>query len=228
MSFDYQLVKTQRRSISIRVKNEGVVVGAPIGVSNREIKQWLETKAVWVHSQLEKWQAHHQEIPVRYYQSGEVWSYLGEGLQLVIQVGQRKSCQRVGDKLVVNYRESSRTDRQEQTKTAIESWYKDQARLVIPPKVIQYCAQLGVSYSAINYRKTRSKWGHCTRSGNLQFNWLIMQAPESVIDYLVAHECCHLVHLNHSRAFWTLVEKVYPNYVTAKQWLKDNGHKLVV
>ena len=77
-------------------------------------------------------------------------------------------------------------------------------------------------------RFTRSKWGHCTSEGVLQYNWHIVLAPEPVVDYLVAHEVCHLRHLNHSAHFWALVASVCPDYQAQRDWLKANGRCLTL
>ena len=99
---------------------------------------------------------------------------------------------------------------------------------MLADKTRNRAAELGVTVGDIRLRLTRSKWGHCTRSGIIQYNWLIALAPESVVDYLVIHEVCHRRHLNHSRAYWQLVESLCPDYLRRRQWLKDWGHTLVL
>ena len=79
----------------------------------------------------------------------------------------------------------------------------------------------------LSIRHQKTLWGSCTREGNLNFNCLLMLAPEDVRDYIVVHELCHLKHMNHSRAFWNLVERAMPNYREQKKWLKENGHLLL-
>ena len=86
---------------------------------------------------------------------------------------------------------------------------------------------LGVTYSRITMRNQRSRWGSCSSSGALSFNWRLVLAPHDVLDYVVVHEVCHLVELNHGPAFWRLVEKRRPGYVESKQWLDDHGWEIL-
>jgi predicted metal-dependent hydrolase len=78
----------------------------------------------------------------------------------------------------------------------------------------------------IRFRKTKTKWGHCTSKGVLQYNWLIMLAPNSVIDYMISHEVCHLKHMDHSKRFWSLVDSVCPNSDRFIDWLREHEHRL--
>ena len=84
---------------------------------------------------------------------------------------------------------------------------------------------VGLLISLVSFRKTKTKWGHCSTRGIIQFNWLIMMAPNEVIDYLVAHEVSHLVHMNHSTDYWRVVSSLCPNYKIHRDWLRENEHR---
>jgi hypothetical protein len=88
-------------------------------------------------------------------------------------------------------------------------------------------AALGVAYSRLTMRDQRSRWGSCSSSGALSFNWRLVLAPHDVLDYVVVHEVCHLVELHHGPAFWRLVEKRRPGYAESKQWLDDHGWEIL-
>ena len=88
-------------------------------------------------------------------------------------------------------------------------------------------AALGVSYSRITLRNQRSRWGSCSSSGALSFNWRLVLAPHDVLDYVVVHEICHLVELNHGPRFWRLVEKRRPSYRDSKRWLDEHGWEIL-
>lgn len=102
------------------------------------------------------------------------------------------------------------------------------AKKDFPPRVTHYADMIGVPYGRITIRNQKTKWGSCSSKGNLNFNCLLMLAPESVRDYVVVHELCHIKQMNHSYDFWNLVEKAMPNYKDAKSWLKDNGAALML
>ncbi len=97
----------------------------------------------------------------------------------------------------------------------------------IPQKVEQYARQIGVTYGRITIRNQKTRWGSCSVEGNLNFNCLLMQVPEQVMDYVIVHELCHRKEMNHSKRFWQLVEQVMPDYTEHKKWLKEHGQALI-
>ena len=93
----------------------------------------------------------------------------------------------------------------------------------IPEKVRYYADILGVTYGQITVRNQKSLWASCTSKGNLSFNCLLMKTPEHIRDYVIVHELCHRMEMNHSRAFWEHVGSVIPDYKKCRQWLKEEG-----
>ena len=102
------------------------------------------------------------------------------------------------------------------------------AKQVIPDKVAYYARLMGVSYGRISIRRQKSRWGSCSREGNLNFNCLLMMAPAEVLDYVVVHELSHRLEMNHSTRFWAHVGDVLPDYRNAKKWLKEQGGALML
>lgn len=90
-----------------------------------------------------------------------------------------------------------------------------------------YSKLIGVSYNRITIRKQKTRWGSCSAKGNLNFNCLLLLAPEEVLDYVVVHELCHRREMNHSARFWALVEGAMPEYKTHRKWLKEHGSELM-
>jgi predicted metal-dependent hydrolase len=88
-------------------------------------------------------------------------------------------------------------------------------------------AALGVSYARISLRDQRSRWGSCSTTGTLSFNWRLVLAPHDVLDYVVVHEICHLLEMNHGPGFWALVAKRRPAYLEAKAWLDEHGWEML-
>jgi predicted metal-dependent hydrolase len=86
---------------------------------------------------------------------------------------------------------------------------------------------LGVSYARISLRDQRSRWGSCSTTGTLSFNWRLVLAPHDVLDYVVVHEICHLIEMNHGPAFWALVSRRRPGYLEAKEWLDEHGWEIL-
>ena len=103
----------------------------------------------------------------------------------------------------------------------------DEALQWFPPRVRQRAEHMGVRVRRITIRNQRTRWGSCTSEGNLNFNCLLMLCPESVREYVIVHELCHRLEMNHSPRFWAEVEKQLPDYRQQRKWLKDNGAALL-
>ncbi len=101
------------------------------------------------------------------------------------------------------------------------------ARDVFDMKVRHFANIIGVDYGKITIRKQKTRWGSCTSNGNLNFNLLLMLAPDEVVDYVVIHELCHRLEMNHSKAFWNNVSHVMPDYKNHIKWLKIHGNELM-
>ena len=104
---------------------------------------------------------------------------------------------------------------------------KKRARRVFLARTAYFAPLVGVKAGRISIRSQRTKWGSCSARGNLNFNCLLVLAPAEVLDYVVVHELCHLLEMNHSRRFWAEVARVLPDYAASRKWLKQNGNALM-
>jgi predicted metal-dependent hydrolase len=101
-----------------------------------------------------------------------------------------------------------------------------EARRDLEAAVTRHAAAVGRKVQGLALRDTRSRWGSCSGRGTLSFSWRLIMAPSHVLDYLAAHECAHLVHMDHSAAFWSVVERLMPDMARAEAWLKAHGPSL--
>ncbi len=108
-----------------------------------------------------------------------------------------------------------------------EREFRRLAKEKIPKRVALFAEQVGVDYGKITIKDTKSRWGSCSYQGNLNFCWRLILAPEEVLDYIVVHELCHRLEMNHSARFWAEVKRVLPEYEKSKEWLKENGLALL-
>jgi hypothetical protein len=144
--------------------------------------------------------------------------YLGGYLRLVPQPGRTRAHRR-GERLFVPAADA---------RPAIERFYRRAARTEIASRLDHATALAGVGYRDLSIRAQRTRWASCSSSGHMSFNWRLLLAPESVLDYVVWHEVCHLEILDHSRRFWALVERRWPRYREDRDWLRCHGATLVL
>lgn len=108
----------------------------------------------------------------------------------------------------------------------VRDWTRRAAKAEISRRAEIHAARIGKTYKGIALRDPVSRWGSCSSTGQLNFSWRLLLMPERVMDYVVAHEVAHLRHMNHSPAFWKLVEDLHPGVAEARAWLKRNGADL--
>ena len=217
-----RLVRSRRKTLAIHVFHEHIEIRAPLFVGQREIVRFVEKNRTWiVRRHQEKVQRQQERLVL---QDGAVIFYKGRPLRLALADGRRAEVTVTGDALHI-CGPGATTGR---AGSILQQWLMSQARAWLPARTQALAAYLGVAdrLHDVVLRKTRSKWGHCTAQGRIQYNWLIMLAPDGVIDYMISHEVCHLLHMNHSPAFWEAVASVCPNYPDYEGWLKRNEHRL--
>lgn len=111
---------------------------------------------------------------------------------------------------------------------ALVAWYKEHAEKRLKQKVGRYSKIIGVEPVSVGIKSFKSRWGSCSVKGEICFNWRIIIAPNRIVDYVVAHELCHMKRHDHSPVFWKCVERVIPDYLECKKFLKVNGRGLEV
>jgi predicted metal-dependent hydrolase len=109
----------------------------------------------------------------------------------------------------------------------LTDWLKDEAQADLVTRTAIHAARLGVNVKSVKMRSQASRWGSCSSSGNINYNWRLVLAPPFVLDYVAAHEVAHLVEMNHSAAFWATVKRTLPDMERGRSWLKAHGRQLM-
>lgn len=99
---------------------------------------------------------------------------------------------------------------------------REKAGRVLAEKTAYYAERMGVTYGRISIRGQKTRWGSCSSKGNLNYNWKLMLCPERVQDYVVVHELAHRKEMNHSKAFYRIVEEIIPDYRECVRWLREH------
>lgn len=110
---------------------------------------------------------------------------------------------------------------------ALETWYRERALERLRDKARRYARVIGVAPRGISIRAFKARWGSCHHDDQLVFNWPINKAPHSIVDDVVIHELCHLVHANHSKEFWQLVRRHDAAFAAHREWLKEKARELL-
>ncbi|OHC74966.1 MAG: hypothetical protein A3G18_01430 [Rhodospirillales bacterium RIFCSPLOWO2_12_FULL_58_28] len=205
--------RARRLILRIDADSGGVVVTLPKRASAEEGMALVRRKAAWIADRLDV-------LPKRVpFADGAVVPLLGDERLIIHRPDGRFS---VGDGdggIVVG-------GRPEHLARRLTDWLKKEARRHIEPRVEAKAARLGRKAGRITIRDTRSRWGSCSSSGALSFCWRLVMAPESVLDYVVAHEVAHLAHLNHGPEFRRVVGELTDDAISARAWLRRNGEDL--
>lgn len=219
--FEYEVIRSQRKTLSIEVHHQTVRVRAPKLAPKGWIDSFVQQKAPWIRRKLAE-QAEKHANTLRL-ETGAVISFMGEQKTLVIKQGANR-IHVTGEQLVI----SNANITAERIKAQFDRWLLNQAKHILPQRVEALAATIGFEkkLTGVRFRKTKTQWGHCTAKGVIQLNQSILLTPLEVIDYLIIHELSHLKYMNHSKRFWSLVEKNCPNYQAAEVWLKQHGHSV--
>jgi predicted metal-dependent hydrolase len=110
---------------------------------------------------------------------------------------------------------------------ALDAWYRDQARVEVTRAAQREAPRLGVTFTRIAIRDQLTRWGSCSKTGALSFNWRLILAPPAVLTYVVVHELCHRIHHDHSAAFWAAVAAARPTWAEERAWLVEHGPELL-
>ena len=203
---------SKRRSIGLRIDDRGLTVSMPLKASERWLHEVLQDRANWVIDKLEEWQSQAPEKPS--WTDGDIIPYLGEILTL--RVGSfPKTLQHVGEELRV--KDEGNTARIEKR---VSAWYRQQALPLFVARAEHYAQKLEVKPKSIRLTTARTRWGSCTTQGEVRLNVQLIRLPHYLIDYVIVHELAHLREMNHSAAFWRVVEIACPDYARLRSELK--------
>lgn len=215
------------KNLRIMVTDRGVDVVIPVGIAVSEAKRFVESKKGWILKKAREVGLFERDTACeKEFSGGEEFLFLGRKLSLLVLRSERKKIRVFieSDHIIVSVSNSLEANNLKPViKNAMEDWYREQAREVFTERLKFFQKMLGVEYNSINIRDQKTRWGSCSGRKNLSFSWRLIMSPQEVLDYVVVHELCHLIHMNHSKKFWETVESIIPQYKIRKKWLKENS-----
>ena len=215
---DY-IERSNRRTLSLSVLKDGnVVVKAPINMRDETINRFVEEKQDWIRSKLfmiNKTISKFDDV-VHYKQ------FLLYGNRYTLLLDNVKKIETNDNFQIVI---PNKTEPDKILKT-MKSWYKKVAKQVLAERLAFIESRIKLKSNAFRIGDSKGRWGSCNSRGVICLNFRVIMLPPAIIDYVIVHELCHLVEMNHSKNFWNLVSRFLPNVQQLKKSIKEYGFLL--
>lgn len=215
----------RRRNVTFSLRHTGVTVRIPHGLSDGEWAHHTERLRLWVQQVFSKKPALRESFAERSYQSGDILRVGSREYKLEVQTEARttSTARLIGD--TIHLRLSLHAERR-----SIQTLLSRIVAADFLPDITRRIHALNQRtvnrpLHNISLKYSHSRWGSCSRTGNINLSTRLLFAPDAVIDYVIVHELAHLVEANHSDRFWSVVEHYLPQYAACEKWLKTHGAK---
>lgn len=227
-TIQFEIKYKNRTSIGITIGSYGEIeVQAPKKTPDERVFQVLEDNWDLIQQKLKEIKNRINGPQNKLYKNGERFLYLGKTYPIKIIQDINIEQDRVmfeGEKLYVYVKQLN----EEKYKQALKRFYYQQCKVLVEKSISSYQSHFKTKPRSIRISDSKKTWGTCDSKLQLTFNWRLAMAPREVIDYVVVHEMCHMVHLNHDRSFWRLVGKIMPDYKEKENWLALTSWKMTV
>lgn len=215
----FTLVRCRRRSIGLKVDGDGLTVRMPLRASRRWLQSALDEHAAWILGKLEEWTRRPGRLPA--WDACGIFPLLGRDYALVPNGRGGFSPQELAPgQRPLPFAHGLPAG---EVETMMTAWYRERALACFRERVAHYAPRLDVAPPAVRLSNARSQWGSCSHATGIRLNWRLAMFPLRLVDYVVAHELAHMVEMNHSPAFWRAVERICPEYRSARRELGRLG-----
>jgi predicted metal-dependent hydrolase len=224
----FDLIYKKQKTARIYIDLYGnVEVQVPKGTSEERVVQFIEEKWEQILQKRVEMKERLEGNKSKVYDHNETFLYLGNNYP--IQIFQESDIPQDNvvfkeDKLHIHVKQLE----DEKIQQALKRFYYQQCKALVEKSIRTYQHNFKVKPRSIRINDSKTTWGTCDAKQQLTFNWKLAMAPQKVIDYVVVHEMCHMVHLNHDRSFWRLVGKIQPDYEQQERWLAFSSWKMNV
>ncbi|MBU6475356.1 MAG: M48 family metallopeptidase, partial [Alphaproteobacteria bacterium] len=205
--------RARRFSLRVDARLGDVVLTWPRGGSERHALRFIAENKDWIAGRRDTM------TPPKNFAEGDIVPVYGRGVTIARRDGRGVTVLE-GDRLVVH-------GRPEYLARRVKDFLKNTAQDVLEDIAAQKQDKLGLKPKPVTIRDPKARWGSCGPDGRMMFSWRLILAPPVVLDYVVAHEVAHRIHLNHSRKFWALCAELAEDAVAGKKWLRKNGHAVM-
>lgn len=227
---EYKIQRSHRRTtISIAIDPDvGVLVTAPRLVARERLDRVVLNKGHWIARGLRRLSDRPPANHSKEFVSGEGFYYLGRQYRLRLETGPVRPLRLENGILSLPVPQRlSRANVEGYARAALVDWYRARARKYLLTRCRVWASKLKVEVHELVLSEPATRWGSTSKDGTVRINWRIVQAPSTLVDYVVAHELCHLVHRDHGQGFWAMLGRVMPDYEARKRRLSELGPALI-
>jgi predicted metal-dependent hydrolase len=216
---DFALQRSARRSIGLRIDHRGLRVGAPLRASLRDIETLIREHGSWVLDKLADWRE--RPPPERFAViDGALIDILAKPTRVRVAPASRAASTFSADEIHLAVPVGVAPGK------VLENALRHQARALFAARLAHFAPQLGVAPPPLRLSSARTRWGSCSARGNIALNWRLLLMPPAIVDYVVCHELAHLKEMNHSPRFWSVVERLCPDWRARRLELRHLGRHL--
>ncbi|GAB6853366.1 M48 family metallopeptidase [Asaia astilbis] len=207
---------TRARRVSLRIDpiERRVIVTCPPSIALKRAKAFLAQHRSWIDEKLAALPDALSLAP------GSNLVLNDQSLVLSHAPEQRRPASLDGDRLIIG-------GPIERFEARAVCFLRQIAGMTLPEQLRRHAASMACTPSSIVCSAARTRWGSCTRTGKIMLNWRLVLMPATVRDYVIIHELAHLIHFDHSQAFWQHVERFHPERREAQNWLRHHGTRLL-
>lgn len=222
--------KVRRKSLSIYLSpQKPIIVRTGLMTPQKIIYEFLLSKKDWILTNLKKFKELDEKFPQRRLLEKEIFPFLGKNLHLKVSITPNKKLfmSRTDANILLHvpineWSAISRAQDYSEHHEVLRQFYKRESIAHLTERVRFLSKEMGLIPAKLSFREPKGRWGSCSSKGSINLNWRLILFKPDVVDYVIIHELCHLQHLNHSSAFWSLVEKHCSNYKDSEKELKHN------
>jgi len=215
LPFEYKVrISSRARHVRIKISHWGEVeVVTPKGVSQKKVSAFIHEQRAWVIESLSRLkQQHHQNLDTTL---PTMVALAALDSRWQIRYEQRPAQGNLTPSSRITETDQSlliTTSSEGNPREQLRKWLHEKAKITLSPLLLEVSTALALPYGKLTIRGQKSRWGSCSQRKNINLNRNLLFLPRSLVRYLLVHELCHTVHLNHSREYWALVKSIEPNY----------------
>ena len=214
MTYPDEIIRSNRKTLSISVDAFGrLIVRAPKRCNDERIFAFIKEKEDWILRKKAEMEGAGIRLP----------SENLHGYKLPLLDEEYEICLVKQDRISLDTEQKQLYLPEKNAQKRLIQWCKDNAKRILTQTSEKYAVQMGVAYQKITITSARSRWGCCTADNRIRYSYRLIFTPKRIVEYVTVHELAHILHKNHSPAFWTEVEKHIPDWKARRKWLRTHG-----